>query len=292
MELESFFARTTKITGNGIRWAIQYLKNLQYLDSVHLSRANFDRRNIRVCLPKMNLKSFHFRRDGYLKLEHVVEFPNGLRQKIISNSGYVENLATAYDTRTLFTKEQEPNYYNISFPIDVVPFLTRFGKYAQDILLQEMKEVDILFVMSACPLLRQVDFFFCKMKASRIPRPPVSHNLEICKIRDGRSVGKDELLYLLLSPNLREIYIHYSPSFCDEVLEAAFRQTRFRNLERLYIRNCPLSKPIFSLCFMSESNALTLVEIYGCSSLCTRENVKEWLSIAASRNWDIKIVIK
>ena len=193
----------------------------------------------------MNLKSVHFRLDGYLKLEHVFEFSSDLRQRIIFNSGFVENLATADDMWTVFTREQVPRYNRISFPSEVVPFLTRFGKNAQNILLQELKEVDIFSVMSACPLLRQVDFFFCNMNASIVPRPPLSHNLEIYKITDGRSTSQDNLLYLLLSPNLREIYIQYCPSFCDEVLDAAFRQTRFRNLERISIRDCPLSKPMF-----------------------------------------------
>ena len=41
---------------------------------------------------------------------------------------------------------------------------------------------------------------------------------------------------------------------------------------------------------MSESNVLNVIESVGCENLSTRENHKEWLSLADSRKWDLQII--
>ena len=293
MKLESLFARSTAISENGIRLAIQCLKNLKYLDCKHLSSANLQLQSNRVLPPTTDLKTFHFASCGYLQLDHIVKFPYYTKRTTISNYGYVANLDFIDDVRMELAKRQARNTYIISNPSGIVSFLARFGKSIRKIVLQFIKDIDIFSIISTCPMLRSVHFFICDIIVSRVHRPPVSHNLQTCKISNGNSLGYDEIVYLLMSPNLRKISLIDCPNFCDEAIEAAFHKHRFRNLERLSIRNCHrVSKSVFSSCFISESNALTFIEINKCSTLSTLENQIEWLSMAASHNWDLQIIIK
>ena len=295
-QLESLYVRSTQITEEGIRFAIQFLEKLKYVDSRHLSNANLQLQSNRVLPPTTSLKSCLFTSDGCFHFEFLVESEEHLKETVIWNTGSTDNWGLMGDATTEIGFQQDVirGSSTASFPDKIVPFLNRFGRGIHKLKLNSIGQVDVFSLMSICPLIRRFIFFFCNFKVSSVPRPPISHHLESIEILcDNKTLGHEELVYLLMSPNVREISIVFCHALCDDVLETAFRHHRFNKLERLSIVNCErVSKRTFTSYFMSESNALKFIEIKNCKFLSTLDNQLEWLSLAASRNWDLKIVLR
>ena len=271
--------------------AIQCLEKLNFLDSKHLSRVNEQLESGRVLLPKAFLKSCVIGHTGYLSLVFVVESHDILRPTRIVNTGSVKNLESIVDVRMELPRQVLMR--SLSFANEAVHFLMQFGRGLHKLQLTSIVEIDIFSIISTCPLLRTVNLYRCYFKNPSLPRPRViPQHLEKCRIVSEDNLGYEQLLSLLLSPNLRVICLDGCDSLSDDVLETAFRHHRFRKLERLSIENCyVISKNVFTSCFMSESNSLKFIEIVWCPTIGTLENKNEWLSIAASRNWDVEIVV-
>ena len=256
------------------------MKHFKILDSKHLFSVCSRLEDCRIVPPNTNLLSFPFGACGYVIVFNVVEFFCDFGRTIsIRNSGYTINLDLIDDVRTEFSNRQ-PRKGNdtISIPNGVVPFLSRFGKCIREIKLYLITDVYIFALMSSCPLLRIVEFNVCDFKNSSQPPPPFPRFLEIYKLFCSKTLGFDVLVYWLMSPCLKDISVTECPAFCDGALENAFRQHRFKTLERLRIENCKrVSKSVFNSCFMSESDALCFAKLRKCPNMGTMENRREWL---------------
>ena len=296
-QLESFYARNTWITEAGVRMAVQCLEKLTFLDSKHLSTVNTQLESGRVLPPKAFLKSCVIGETGYLKLVFIVESHEVLRQTKVMNTGYVKNLNSIVDVRSDFP--YQICIRSLLFPIEAVPFLMKFARDLHEIQLVCLSKIDICTLISTCPQLRIVNLFNCTFDVSSVPRPRiVPQHLEECIITNDYTSGNDsylgheELVSLLMSPNMRVIVLSNCHGLSDEVLETAFRHHRFRKLERITISKCNgVSRGVFDLCFMSETNSLNFIAIKRSPNLGTLKNKNEWLSIAAARSWDLDIVV-
>ena len=284
------------MTEKGILLAVERLNKLKYLDHQHLARVNVQVVDSSVSAPVTFLKLFHCGEDGLLK---IMSLSNVAPHKSVKHVTYKSSLTDSHlsSIETLTSEMESPPRAEsnslISFGKGIVPFLARFGHSLQDLELDFMDDVDISFIARTCPLLKRLVLTYCKKYVSSLPCLKISNHLESVTIRNGQNVGRDELAGLLLSPNLREIRITSCLALCDNVLLKAFRQHKFRYLERLTIKSCKgLSKSVFSSCFLSESNALNYIEIQKCPSLAVVADRDEWLRRADFNNWDIEIIIK
>ena len=281
----------------GIQMAITFLTHLKYLDYPNLRRVITILEGNFVQQPASILKSFSCNADGQLKMESNKEIGSDKWMRSIS---YKENVSDADLTSTDVlepTFEHHPlrrMNRNITFRQGIQPFLTSHGSTINHISLDLMGDVDLFSIMRANPLLSTVSFFYCDHFISSVPTPPVSQHIESIEIEGYLSddFGHNELIHLLLSPNLKNFYISSCEALCDAALVAAFRHHRFRKLETLTIKSCRnVSKDIFSSCFLSEGNQLRKIVITACPSLGTAENKEVWDSKSVSRNWELQIVV-
>ena len=299
--LESLFARNTEVTHFGICLAITILKHLKFVDHKSLQAAN-EELGTRVLPPKLILKSFSFGDYEFLKLQFKVIQSNEIlsdQHRFISYSGYVKSisLASMEDNGTDLESQPSHSYLlgpsrELSYVNGVAPFLADYGQELQAIQLLHVRKVDIFSVLTLCPrlqsmVLRSENYF------KSVPRPTIApQHLERLMFSGGNNLNNDELLHLLLSPNLKAIEISLCASLCDDVLMKAFRHHGFRKLEELTFNFCcNVSLPLFSSIFLSESNALRSIELCYCPPLSTSQNRNDWLSLAASRNWHLNIVV-
>ena len=127
------------------------------------------------------------------------------------------------------------------------------------------------------------------------PFPTIApQHLEHLKFSGGDDLKNDELLHLLLSPNLKVIDISLCAALCDDVLMKAFRHNGYRKIymEKLTFFCCHnVSPTVFSAIFLFESNALRSIKLRYSPPLIATENQNEWLSLIASRNWQLNIVV-
>ena len=224
------------------------------------------------------MKPCLFTSNGSFPFQFLVESEEYLRETVIWNTGSTDNWHLIDDAAL-----------DIGFQLKCL-IETHHGRTRRSIntlKLNGIDNVDIFSLTSLCPLLRRIDFIGCNFKVSSLPRSPIPLYIEFLGLEwNHETLGSEELIYILLSPNLKSIRLVACPAFCDDVLDTVFHQHRFRNLERLMIIGCnQVSKRIFNSCFMSESNVLNVIESVEnrCENLSTRENHKEWLSLADSR---------
>ena len=289
--LETLLARSNNITFYGIYMAVKFLSNLKYVDSQHLSKAKAMIAS-RVLPPETILKSISFsfisqRSDPYyVRMTHCIELKADYPPTTIDSSGHSQLLSRGAEVGTAWANLP-------SNQSNVVPFLATFGQHLSTITFFNSFAVDIPSITSTCRNLRSIQIDQCEFDASPAPRPTtVLPCLETLKIKNCGTLLHDQLVGLLLSPNLREIEIWNCSTFCDSVLQTAFTQHRFKSLERLTVRGCArVSKEVFASCFLSESNQLTLIRIMHCLNLGSEENRQQWLSIASARNWQLRIYI-
>ena len=178
-----------------------------------------------------------------------------------------------------------------SFVPKMISFIAKYGKPMQNLQLKDFSNIDLYSLASMCPLLKNMILDHCYTNSSVIRHPPIMQHLEKLIIYCGRYLVYEEVVHLLLSPNLREIYVSTCPSFCDAALITAFEKHRFANLQRLRIEYCnEISMQVFTSCFLSENNALNLIHVFKCSSLNKSKNRAEWVSLVDSHNWDVNII--
>ena len=301
--LEFFFARTNGVTKYGITLAIQYMRKLRFLDNKHLLAACKEVGG-NVLPPNTILKTFSIKSNEFLELGYQLvnwaNSPDEFQKRMISYYGYLTNSSLTSVVGDVANELEFPttaastvdNVQKISFQQVVVPFLKQFGKSIQEIRLLYTQGVDIFAITGTCPLLQSITLIGCPNSTSSVPRPvPAPPNVEYLKVCGSTNLEIGDLLHLLLSPSLREIVLWNCSALCDAVLQISFRRHRFRNLERLTFRYCTnVSSDMFSSCFLSESNALTYIDIGNCGDLSTMASRHKWLSIAASQNWGLQIV--
>ena len=294
--LESFFARNTKVTHFGICLAMTILKHLKFVDHKSLQVAN-EELSANVLPPKMILKLCSFGNYEFLKLQFKViqstEIPSDFHHQFIGYSKYVKSisLASVKDNGTYLERLPSRFYLpcpsrEISYVNGVAPFLADYGQDLQAIRWHYVGKVDIFSVLALCPrltsmVLRSENYF------QSAPCPTIApQHLEHLKFSSGGdNLKKDELLHLLLSPNLKVIDISLCAVLCDDVRKRS-GITDFENWKSL---SSSVATTFRKQCF--------LPFFFPSPMLFTSSNsgtVLHWLrrrieSLAASRNWHLNI---
>ena len=273
--LESLFLRSTRgrITDFSIAFAISKLKNLKFLD--------FERplptvvaNNRGIVLPTSTLECFYcsgfgkFRVLNRLSLSPSVETSHCIKQKRICNL----NLTEAEDTMTDFLDDWQERP-SITFAGGVVPYLSRFGQQSLQYLnLEFIDEVDPVWILRTFPNLKSLVFAGVMSYTSSVPYPPVSQVLHCFNYYGNpfneEHIGSQELLSILMSPNLREFKIRNCYKLTDEILLNAFASHQFSKLERLELQRCDqISTRTFLHVFFSRIHNLKSVLVKNCLNI-------------------------
>ena len=292
--LEIFLVRNTDVTERGIRLVLTRLKNLKYVDSRHLAVASAELGTDRVQPLKTFLKSLSFSNDGHLQLTFVNMDDETHRQPTaVYNYGHVTDLASIVDAAAELGERRNRDF-QIAIPSGVAPFLGRFGQHLQDIRLLYIKDVDVYAIATTCPLLQKISFFHCEYVVSSVSRPTRAlQHLDDVKLFRANSLPYEQLVHLLMSPNVTHLLLMSCNALSDEAIETAYRHHRFKRLQRLTITLCPfVSKEVISSSFLTESNSIRKMEIEFLPVWSNHEIEKQWLSNAVSPNWDLKLKVR
>ena len=196
--------------------------------------------------------------------------------------------------------------YIIRFEQGVVSYLTRFGAPLQSLELHFFENVNVSFICRTCPRLLKLTLFHnnsyrplpppvprhCGSIDNPVQIPPIiANHLEHFEfsayLEDRESGNLPELSMILMSPNLKTVFIEKCVYLIDRMILDAFESHRFDKLESLTLIDCnELSKEAFVNVFLSHSNSLKQLRLLYCEKLCTTSNRDEWLLLARQRNWD------
>ena len=298
--LEDLLVRGTGVTRYGVDFAIRHLKRLQQLDCDDELGAFVPATIVR---PRSLLLSFSCVSDSSLTIETLLILSaNSSFLKCIrhENGIYTNQLATMMHLLSKF----HPALHNanpiVSFSIDAVPFLTRFGQSLRNISLHSFDDVDIFFITATCPLLQSINLNRCNFTGSANSIIPVQlrnftpmniEEINYDSIYYRRPISSAELLHLFMSPHLTNIRLVRCTTLDDDILSRAFNSHRFKSLKQLTLFSCnDISNEAFQAAFLVESNVLERITIWACDQLSSPNVEAEWNELAKINNWDVEIV--
>ena len=262
-----------RITDFGIAFVVSKLRKLKFLDFERpLSTIVADSRGI--VLPTATLVSFScsgfgkFRVLNRLFLSPSVDTSYCIKQKRIWDL----NLVQAENTMTEFCDDW-PGRPKITFAGGVVPYLSRFGNESvENCKLEFTDKVDTFWILRTFPNLKSLVFAGVLSYIPSIPRPPVAQLLECFNYHGNpfneEHIASQELLLILLSPNLRELKIRNCYKLTDDILLTAFASHQFVKLERLELQRCDhISQRTFLQVFLKRMSVLKSVFVKNCLHL-------------------------
>ena len=316
--LEALFVRNSKVTPDGVRTALNLLKNLKYLDHQQPlpTVENIDNN---VQLPHGSLKSLRCTGYGNVTLECTIPLADNVLSSIYVTDDYVEDmdLIRSYDVKNNFHEGPHLVFdraYFLRFDRGIASYLSRFGTSLQSLELESFPEVDVSIILRYCPLLKQLKLFQNIDYTSFIPtahtpslsappayNPIILPSISVIHLENFEFIARStlresgdcpELLTILMSPNLKRIKIENCFYLVDQIIIDAFNFHRFQKLESLTLNNCnQLNKKAFSDVFLSQSNSLKTLRLLCCDKLCTESNRNEWMLLAEKQNWDFNMEI-
>ena len=307
--LESLFVRNSNVTEDGIRTAMIHLTNLKYLD--HELPLPIIENNERIIQrPPGYLQSLSCSANGSVVVMCTIPLALNVLSSKRAADNFVEdnNLINIRDVKDDFHALPLFNLFRrfiIRFDQGVVSYLTRFGAPLQSLELQFLENVNVSFICSTCPRLLKLTLFH---NISYRPLPPpvhrhcgssnnpepifpiIANHLEYfefsANLQYRESGNLPELAMILMSPNLKSIFIEKCFFLVDRMILDAFENHRFEKLESLTLIHCNrLSKEAFVDVFLSHSNSLKQLRLLFCEQLCNTSNRDEWLLLAQQRNW-------
>ena len=299
--LLSLFVRSTNVTLNGVRLAMETLESLHFLDYEDPLPEVTDAHVVR---PTITLISFKCYRQGAVFLKNRLfltkdsEIINYSLEPIVTD----QHLAEAVDSMREFEinpreRLMAGNDRFVTFAGGIVPFLNTFGHSLQEIKLTSFDEVDLLFVLRACPRLTTLNMDSNARYTPSLPLPQTSPILE-CFVYcgqqgNGQCIGGPELISILKSPRLKHLEFQNCHQLTDSILQTAFNIHRFSKLEILILRNCHnLSSESFTSVFLSQINSLNVVVLDSCRQLCSNANQIQWSDLKVTNKWDLNFTMK
>ena len=106
---------------------------------------------------------------------------------------------------------------------------------------------------------------------------------------ENNKISSEDLLSILLSPSLSDVFICGCDNLTDYVFERAFEINQFRSLEILYLACCQsVSKKGMDV-LLNETTPHKEIEINLCENI-TQEDVSLFISIVESEKWKLSVV--
>ena len=287
------------MTRYGVDFASRHLRRLNQLDYDDELQACVPAAIVR---PHSQLLSFSCVSDGSLSIETILT---------LSTNSFLKN--TRQENR--ISRNQLPTMMNllsklhsalpnvnpiISFRLDVVPFLARFGQSLRNISLDSFDDVDIFFITATCPLLKSISLIrsnFTGYENSFISVPAQDFipfnisDINYDPLYCTRPISSTALLHLFMSPNLTKIRLVRCSTLNDDMLYRAFKSHRFKTLKQLTLFSChEISNEAFKSTFLVESNVLERITIWSCEQFNSPSVEAEWNELVTINNWDVEIV--
>ena len=193
--------------------------------------------------------------------------------------------------------------HDITFNGGILPVLEKFGSKSLEMLsLVYLPDANIGDIVQHCPNLRTLNL---REVENYIPADPsiFAHQHTLPRLENLCVEGYNDMppsesqpksidLALLLrsSPALVRLHLRHLDNLNDQVLEQAFREHNFSNLEHLEIHYCPIVTGNGIDLIVSSENPLKKLEIFLCC-LLERSWKTAWEKKARDNNWDLTMDI-
>jgi hypothetical protein len=311
--------RCSKITTKGIQMALDNLPQLSVLchESLLECLAEIAQSAIdqKLSLPKYCLSALYILHDTIYKTDSlrqsVLLCPNvtevylsmwreGLKDTDLLSLLSLEKLYTIEITHVA-VKE---SLLNGTFRFDrdlsfegVVPLLKKFGYSLKSLKFRYLFVVDIPVIIEFCPNLESLAFDHCKSTQStrtEVKRPRLQ-KLKKLILRRCHAISLENLLTLLSSPALSDIFISKCDILTENFLQRVVNLHGFRNLEYLHLSNCNSLTKNWIDFFLKECNPMREITVF--TNLAygfTREDIFDWNNNAfwIKKNWQFNFIYR
>ena len=198
----------------------------------------------------------------------------------------------------------------VTFEGGVVPLLKGFGSSLKKLVLSYLKDVNIRAIIDYCPKLQSLSLVenvsyttgsakedaepYHHSKWYRMERKPlVLRNLQkLCVTyltNKENKISSEDLLSLLSSPSIIDIYILSCSNLIDYIFERASEIHQFLSLEKLTMCDCQSLTRRGIDVFMNNKTPLKTIEIFYCYNI-TDDDIDFWISSARSEKWELSVV--
>ena len=192
---------------------------------------------------------------------------------------------------------------DVTFSGGILPVLEKFGpKSLETLSLVYLPDANIGAIVQHCPQLRtlnlrEVEIYIPADPSISAQQHTLRYLENLCiegydDMRPSETQPKSTDLALLLrsSPALVRLHLHSLDNLSDQVLEQAFRDHHFSNLEVLDIDWCPIVTGNGIDLIVSSENPLKQLKISSCPKLEGSWKTT-WESKARENNWDLAMKI-
>jgi hypothetical protein len=233
--LQTLSLEETQVTVKGIQEALQKLRSLKVLDHEstvkvlgEMHREDWENTEKRNKIPKYALTKILFEiRNEQTSIDRL--------QRAVSQCPLIT---------ILWIKGR--GYMNNAFDGIMIPIFNMIGNSLKEFLLYFIYSFNLCTIIDCCPNLRKLTLSYCGCNTG-----PIVEKKKYCNIQERKTLGKlqeltlesveistDNLITLMSSSSLKSIVLIGCETFNDDILQQAYDQHSFPNLEYLKLTKC------------------------------------------------------
>ena len=196
----------------------------------------------------------------------------------------------------------------VTFERGMVPLLKGFGSSLKELSLFYLEDVNIRTIIDFCPKLQSLVLDENQSYSTTVStkedekphhskrcrmeqKPSVLRNLEKLRViyhSEEDKISSEDLLSLLSSPSLIDIYIGKCDNLTDYIFERASEIHQFLSLEKLTLYGCRTLTGRGIDVVMNKKTALKTIGIFKCDNV-TADDIALLISNARSEKWELSV---
>ncbi|XP_046452003.1 uncharacterized protein LOC124199971 [Daphnia pulex] len=289
--LEILHLYGTKVTDKGLQEALQKLRSLKILEHYstvevlgEMHREDWENTEKRNKIPKYALSKFVIR--------------NANEQTSIDRVHRAVSHCPLITILWIFGRHYMDN---ANFDVIMIPIVNMIGNSLKEFTLYSFNSFNLCTIIDCCPNLRKLEL--CN---SDCDTGPIVEKKKYSNIQERKTLGKlqeltlrffeistDDLITLMSSSSLKSIVLCRCETFNDDILQQAYDQHSFPNLEYLELYKCPLVTERGINFLLKERTPLKKIKIIGSWRMYSKEKVEDWnlQMVLKNRQLDIEFLV-
>ncbi|XP_046648589.1 uncharacterized protein LOC124338539 [Daphnia pulicaria] len=287
--LEILYLEGTRVTEKGIQEALQKLRSLKvlgYHDTAYvlgeMHREDWENPEKRNKIPKYALTKILFYISNQTSIDRL--------QRVVSQCPLITNLCMkGWDILE-----------NAKFDGIMIPIFNMIGNSLEEFSLNFVINFNLCTIIDCCPNLRKLTLNYGGWNTE-----PNVENKKFSNIQERKTLGKlqeltlisvkistDNLITLMSSSSLKSIVLIHCQTFNDDILQQAYDQHSFPNLEYFELNYCPVTERGINF-LLNEKTPLKKIKIIESWQKYTKEILEDWnlQMVLKNRQLDIEFLV-
>ncbi len=279
----------TRVTEKGIQEALQKLRSLKvlgYHDTAYvlgeMHREDWENPEKRNKIPKYALTKILFYISNQTSIDRL--------QRVVSQCPLITNLCMkGWDILE-----------NAKFDGIMIPIFNMIGNSLEEFSLNFVINFNLCTIIDCCPNLRKLTLNYGGWNTE-----PNVENKKFSNIQERKTLGKlqeltlisvkistDNLITLMSSSSLKSIVLIHCQTFNDDILQQAYDQHSFPNLEYFELNYCPVTERGINF-LLNEKTPLKKIKIIESWQKYTKEILEDWnlQMVLKNRQLDIEFLV-